>query len=86
MNQDNSRYNFNGKVAIVTGSAGGIGKAIATKLTADGATVIVSDVQIEEGEATAKELAGNTLFVPCDITKREQVQTLVSTTVDRFGR
>ena len=86
MNQENAKYDFAGRVAIVTGSAGGIGKAIATRLAANGATVVVSDVQTQKGQETAKKLGGDTIFVPCDVSDSEQVQSLVSTVADRFGR
>jgi 3-oxoacyl-[acyl-carrier protein] reductase len=75
-----------GKIVIVTGSARGIGKAIAAKMIARGATVIVSDILKEEGEATAKELGANASFVPCDISDRVAAKSLIDTTVQKFGR
>ncbi|MBN1437175.1 MAG: SDR family oxidoreductase [Sedimentisphaerales bacterium] len=86
MNQKNAQYNLKDKIAIVTGSAGGIGKAIAANLAANGAAVVISDVQVEKGQKTAQELGGNAIFVPCDVSDCEQVWSLVSTTVDRLGR
>jgi 3-oxoacyl-[acyl-carrier protein] reductase len=80
------KCDFTGKVAIVTGSAGGIGKAIATKLAQDGATVIVSDVQVDKGQLTAQELGKNCIFVPCDISDVEQVNQLVAAAVKQYGR
>lgn len=81
-----TKYDFAGKVAIVTGSAEGIGKAIATRLSKDGATVIVSDVQIDKGRQTAQELGKNSIFVQCDISDAEQVNQLVAAAMKKYGR
>jgi 3-oxoacyl-[acyl-carrier protein] reductase len=75
-----------GKIAIVTGSARGIGKAIAEKLVANGAQVVVSDILTKEGEATAAELGSSAIFLPCDISDRDSVASLIDSTVQRFGR
>jgi NAD(P)-dependent dehydrogenase (short-subunit alcohol dehydrogenase family) len=75
-----------GKIAIVTGSARGIGKAIAQKMVACGAKVVVSDVLTKEGEATAAELGPSAIFIPCDISDKAAVSSLIDTTVQRFGR
>jgi 3-oxoacyl-[acyl-carrier protein] reductase len=75
-----------GKIAIVTGSARGIGKAIAVKLIDDGATVVVTDILHEQGSATAAELGSNAMFMPCDISDRVQVAALIDSVVQRFGR
>jgi NAD(P)-dependent dehydrogenase (short-subunit alcohol dehydrogenase family) len=81
-----AKCDFIGKVAIVTGSAEGIGKAIATKLAQDGATVIVSDVQIDKGRQTSQELGKNSIFLPCDISNVEQVHQLVAAAMKQYGR
>ena len=57
-----AKYELKDKVAIVTGSAGGIGKAIAQNLHQNGANVVVSDVQTEKGQQTAKELGERAIF------------------------
>jgi NAD(P)-dependent dehydrogenase (short-subunit alcohol dehydrogenase family) len=75
-----------GKVALVTGSARGIGKAIAERLVAEDATVVVSDISRDEGEATAALLGNAATFLPCDISDRMQVASLVDAVVTRFGR
>jgi NAD(P)-dependent dehydrogenase (short-subunit alcohol dehydrogenase family) len=80
------KVDMRGKIAIVTGSARGIGKAIANRLVANGANVVVTDVLREQGEATAAELGSSAIFLPCDISDREQVASLIDTTVKRFGR
>ncbi len=72
------------KVAIITGSAGGIGKAIATLFASNGARVVVSDVQQEAGVKTAQDLGG--VFIPCDVSDIDQVNHLIDEAVSRFGR
>lgn len=81
---ENTKYNLQDKIAIVTGSAGGIGKAIAALFSANGATVVVSDVQEESGLKTAQELGA--IFIPCDISRIEQVNSLIDETVKKYGR
>ncbi|MFA6176108.1 MAG: SDR family NAD(P)-dependent oxidoreductase, partial [Phycisphaerae bacterium] len=81
-----AKYDFTGKVAIVTGSAEGIGKAIATKLAQDDAIVVVSDVQIDKGRQTTEELGKNCIFVPCDISDVGQVNQLVAVVMKQYGR
>lgn len=81
-----------GKVAIVTGAASGIGKAIAIKFAQEGAKVVAADVRSdprEGGQSTEeaiRELGGTVLTVPTDISKWDQVDALVSKTVSEFGQ
>lgn len=77
-------FNLKDKVVIVTGSAGGIGKATAAMFARNGARVVISDVQLEAGAQTAREVGG--IFIPCNISKLEQVNSLIDQTVERFGR
>jgi NAD(P)-dependent dehydrogenase (short-subunit alcohol dehydrogenase family) len=63
-----------GKVAVVTGGATGIGAAICRRFAADGATVIVADINEADGAATARATGGQ--FVPCDCGDAESVSTL----------
>jgi 2-hydroxycyclohexanecarboxyl-CoA dehydrogenase len=72
------------KIAIVTGAGQGIGRAIAEKLAAEGATVVVSDIN----EATAKETADaiGGVAMPADVTDRESVNAMVEQAHRRFGR
>jgi 3-hydroxybutyrate dehydrogenase len=72
-----------GKVALVTGAASGIGRAIAERLAAEGARVVVADVQQEAGEVIAGELGG--LYVKADISRGEACRYLVERTVDAYG-
>jgi len=74
---------FDGKVAIVTGAAGGIGEAYARALAADGASVVVADVDAERGEKVASDLGG--LFVRTDVSDMASTQALAAATTERFG-
>ena len=76
---------IDGKVCIVTGGAMGIGKADAVVLAREGGTVIITDVS-PEGEATAQEIGGDTLFIHHDVRDEEQWRSVVATVKDRFGR
>lgn len=78
--------NLEGKTAIVTGAAQGIGKAIAEELVGCGVQVVVADMNAELGQATALELGENAAFTPCDITKYGDVTALIDGTVERFGK
>lgn len=72
-----------GKVAVVTGAASGIGLAIAERLAADGAKVVVSDIKAEAGQAVAGRLGG--LFVQGDLSRQSDCQGLIERTVEAFG-
>ncbi|MFC5337469.1 pyridoxal 4-dehydrogenase, SDR-type [Leucobacter denitrificans] len=72
------------RVAIVTGSAQGIGEAIARRIAANDVTLVIADVNAEKGQAVADSLGG--LFVQTDVSNPEQVQNLVDSTVEKYGR
>ncbi len=86
---DLSLFDLTGKKALVTGGAVGIGRGCALALARAGADVAVVDIDEKTGTKTAEELkAGgvDSLFVSCDVTKKEQVQSMVRQVVERFGR
>lgn len=80
------QLNLQGKIAIVTGGAQGIGKSIVQTLVGEGARVVIADVKQEEGEATVAELGEMTSFVQCDITDINQVGSLINGTAGKLGR
>ncbi|MCM2297299.1 SDR family oxidoreductase [Rhodoferax sp.] len=77
------------KSIIVTGAGQGIGKGIALRLAAEGANVIVNDINPALGEAVVQEIVqagGAASFVAADVTSTEQVKALVAAAVQRYGR
>jgi NAD(P)-dependent dehydrogenase (short-subunit alcohol dehydrogenase family) len=78
-------HRLDGKIAIVTGAAAGLGAASAATFAREGATVIVADINEEGLRAHADEI-GSPLAVPCDVGDEDAVETLISRTVAEFGR
>jgi NAD(P)-dependent dehydrogenase (short-subunit alcohol dehydrogenase family) len=74
------------KVAIVTGGATGIGKAVAQALVARGVAVVIAGRSQQRGDAAAAEIGGNTLFVQTDVSQEGDIERLLTTTLDRYGR
>lgn len=78
-----------GKVAIITGAAAGIGLACAERFLKEGARVVLADLDPLRGEQALRALAapaGDALFVPCDAGNAAQLEELISRTLDAFGR
>jgi NAD(P)-dependent dehydrogenase (short-subunit alcohol dehydrogenase family) len=72
-----------GRVAVVTGAASGIGRALAAGLVAEGASVVLADVDGDAVRAVADEVGG--VGVACDVSDAESVQALADAAVSRFG-
>ncbi len=76
---------LSGKVALVTGATGGIGEAIARRLAAEGVTVVVTDLDVDQCEKLAGELPGGALGLRLDVTDETAWETVVAQVTDRLG-
>ena len=82
------RKRFGDKVAVVTGAAQGIGEAYARALAAEGAAVVVADLNGEAGEVVAKEIeadGGRATFVRTDVSSAESAEAMAARTVEEYG-
>ena len=73
------------KVAIVTGAAQGIGRAIAARYVAEGAKVVLADIGGEAIRKTAAEIGGGAVGIPLDVTRQESIDALLQQTLETFG-
>ena len=76
---------LSGKVAIVTGGAGGIGSATSQLLVEEGARVVIADTDVDRGKAVAAQIGDAAVFKQTDVSDADQVQSLVDFAVDGFG-
>jgi NAD(P)-dependent dehydrogenase (short-subunit alcohol dehydrogenase family) len=74
-----------GKVAVVTGGASGLGEGLVRRFAAEGAKVLIGDVDRDSGTALAAELGDNAQFIEADVADFDQVGGLVKTAVEQFG-
>lgn len=81
-------YGLDGKVALVTGAGGGIGRAAAEAFARSGASVMVSDVNeagCAETVALIEAMGGKAAFVRCDVSKADEVKAMIAATVEKLG-
>jgi NAD(P)-dependent dehydrogenase (short-subunit alcohol dehydrogenase family) len=74
-----------GKVAVVTGAAVGIGRALARRLGAEGCAVVVADIDVANGVHTAELIGDKAVFVPVDVRSDHDLSAMTATAIERFG-
>lgn len=75
-----------GKVAIITGGARGIGAAFVRAYAAEGARVAIADIELEVAKTLASEIGNQAIALPLDVRNSESIQSVVDETVKRFGK
>src|SRR5918999_1813748 len=84
-----SPFDLTDKVAVITGSSRGIGRAIAESMSALGANVVISSRKAEACDAVVREIAakgGAAAAIPCNISRKDEVEALIEGAKNRFGR
>lgn len=74
------------KVAVITGGTSGIGEATAEVFVEQGAKVVIAGRSADKGEALAKRLGENVIYVQADVTREDDIRSLLQAAVDRFGK
>ncbi|KUP90686.1 L-iditol 2-dehydrogenase [Tritonibacter horizontis] len=77
---------LDGKTALITGAARGIGRAFAEAYVREGAQVAIADIDIQRAQATAKEIGPAAIAVELDVARQDSIDAAVSTTVESLGR
>ena len=83
------KLKLKGKVALITGAAQGIGKSIALLLAQNGANIVVSDINLERAEETAREIESNgskAMAVKVDVANLKEVEQMVEAVLEKFGK
>src|SRR5258708_3428422 len=84
------KFNLKDNVAIVTGGAQGLGKAMATALAQAGSHIVIADIDMEEAQRTANDLQKEgvieAIAIQVDVTQPEQVEHMVNATLEKFNR
>ncbi|OMO68475.1 Short-chain dehydrogenase/reductase SDR [Corchorus olitorius] len=75
-----------GKVAIITGGASGIGETTASLFHQNGAEVIIADIQDKKGQALANKLGKNACYIHCNVANEDEIRNLVDTTIAKHGK
>jgi len=81
-----TRFDFTGRVVVVTGAANGIGAACARLFAASGARLALWDVDVAAGQALAAELGGDARPIRCDVSSRPEVEAAIAATLAACGR
>ena len=77
---------LDGKVAVITGGASGIGEATVRLFVEEGARVVIADMQRERGEALAADIGDAVTFVACEVRQEDQVKATIEAAVSKWGR
>jgi len=76
---------MDGRTAVVTGGARGIGEGIVRRYVAEGARCVIADIDVEAGEALAAELGEDAVFIRCDVTSEDDIVAAIDLCIGLFG-